>query len=436
MSEAMSEVQFKTLQQWLEWIESSHPVDKIELGLDRLRQVFIRMALDLSKSRIVTVGGTNGKGSTIAMLDQVLRDQGKTVGCFTSPHFIRYNERIKLAGFPVSDVLIIRAFEAIERVRGEVPLTYFEYNTLAALHVFATEQPDVMLLEVGLGGRLDAINIIDADISVVTTVSIDHIDWLGDDREQIGYEKAGIYRSNRPAVCGDPKPPERLIEYANEIDADLYLRGRDFNLFHHADDGSWAWQGKQSDNSLFEISALPELTLPQANAATVIEVLQLLEMMPGSKQLGVSLKSASLTGRMQTVTIKGTDYILDVAHNPEAAEYLAERLKSKSIAGRTLMVLGMLADKDIDEVLRYLSPVVDCWYLAGLDVPRGQSSMALREKLNQLGVNVTPQSAYDTVRVALEAVEADVKPDDRVIIAGSFFTVSAALTTLNMDDKE
>ena len=432
----MPEVQFNTLQQWLEWIESSHPVDKIELGLDRLRKVFNCLAMDLSQSRIVIVGGTNGKGSTIAMLDQVLRDQGKTVGCFTSPHFLRYNERIKLGGEPVSDALIIRAFEAIEQVRGDVPLTYFEYNTLAALHVFATEQPDVMLLEVGLGGRLDAINIVDADISVVTTVSVDHIDWLGDDRDKIGYEKAGIYRENCPAVCGDSNPPEQLVSYANEIGADLYLRGRDFDLVHHGDDASWTWKGEQTDGSWFDISNLPELTLPEANAATVIKVLQLLDMMPPSRQLGLSLKSASLTGRMQNVSINGTDYILDVAHNPEAAEYLAERLKSKTIEGRTFMVLGMLADKDIDEVLRYLSPVVDCWYLAGLDVPRGQSPMVLLDKLNHQGVNVTPESAYDTVRVALEAVEAEVKPDDRVIIAGSFFTVSEALTTLNMDDKE
>jgi dihydrofolate synthase/folylpolyglutamate synthase len=431
----MSEVHFNTLPQWLEWIESSHPVDKIELGLDRLRKVFTKMALDFSSSRIVIVGGTNGKGSTIAMLDQVLRDQGKSVGCFTSPHFLRYNERIKLAGKPVGDALIIRAFEAIEQCRDGVPLTYFEYNTLAALHVFATEQPNVMLLEVGLGGRLDAINIVDAEISVVTTVSVDHIDWLGDDRDKIGYEKAGIYRHNCPAVCGDLNPPQQLVSYANEIGAELYLRGRDFNLVHQGGEG-WTWQGEGVDGSLFEIANLPALTLPEANAATVIQVLQLLDMLPQPALLGRSLKSASLTGRMQTVLVSGIDYILDVAHNPEAAEYLAKQLRSKPVKGRTHMVLGMLADKDIDEVLRYLKGVVDNWYLAGLDVPRGQSAMALSEKLNQQGVKVTPQSAYDTVQVALKAVEADVKPGDRVIIAGSFFTVSAALTALNMDDKE
>ena len=430
----MSEVHFNTLPQWLEWIESSHPVDKIELGLDRVRTVFLRMGLDLSGSQKVIVGGTNGKGSTVAMLDQVLRDQGETVGCFTSPHFLRYNERIKLNGQPVSDELIIRAFMAIERARDQIPLTYFEYNTLAALHVFSLERPDVMLLEVGLGGRLDAINIVDADISVVTTVSVDHIDWLGDDREKIGYEKAGIYRPDRPAVCGDANPPQRLVAYANEIGAELYLRGQAFAVIQE-DESSWAWQSEQADGTLLVFSGLPELTLPKANAATVIQVLQLLDRLPQPAQLGGSLKSASLTGRMQGVTSNGVEYILDVAHNPEAAEYLSEQLRLKPVKGRTLMVLGMLADKDIDEVLNHLKPAVDCWYLAGLDVPRGQTAEALGKKLKQQGVAVTPESAYDTVRTALNTVKAEAKPDDRVVVAGSFFTVAEALTALNMDDK-
>ncbi len=430
----MSEVHFNTLPQWLEWIESSHPVDKIELGLDRVRTVFLRMGLDLSGSQKVIVGGTNGKGSTIAMLDQVLRDQGETVGCFTSPHFLRYNERIKLNGQPVSDELIIRAFMAVERARDQIPLTYFEYNTLAALHVFSLERPNVMLLEVGLGGRLDAINIVDADISVVTTVSVDHIDWLGDDREKIGYEKAGIYRQDRPAVCGDAKPPQQLVAYAKDIGAELYLRDQAFTVIQE-NQNSWTWQSKQADGTILAISGLPELTLPKANGATVIQVLQLLDRLPQPAQLGSSLKSASLTGRMQAVTSNGVDYILDVAHNPEAAEYLSEQLRLKPVKGRTLMVLGMLADKDIDEVLNHLTSVVDHWYLAGLNVPRGQTAEALGKKLKQQGVVVTPESAYDTVRIALNTVKAEAKPDDRVVVAGSFFTVAEALTTLNMDDK-
>ncbi|WP_428035111.1 bifunctional tetrahydrofolate synthase/dihydrofolate synthase [Amphritea sp.] len=430
----MPEAHFTTLQQWLEWIENNHPVDLIELGLDRLRIVYQRMSLDLSGSKTVIIGGTNGKGSTIAMLDQVLRDQGITVGCFTSPHFLRYNERIKLAGQPVSDALIVRAFEAIEQARGDVRLTYFEYNTLAALHVFSVQQPEVMLLEVGLGGRLDAINIIDADISVVTTVSVDHIDWLGDNREQIGYEKAGIYRAGRPAVCGDPNPPERLTGYADEIGARLYQRGRDFN-WQQVDDDNWLWQGEQAEGSLLTISGLPELTLPKANAATVIQVLSLLGMMPAPHQLKASLAKASLTGRMQQINVAGTDYILDVAHNPEAAEYLAGQLRDKPVAGRTLMVLGMLADKDIDQVLSLLHPVIDQWYLVSLKGARGQSAQVLAEKLTNLGVAVTLQTACDTVADALNMVKREVGRFDRVIIAGSFFTVSDALIALNMDGK-
>lgn len=438
----MSTTNFETLDQWLNWIESCHP-SEIEMGLERLRKVYLAMKLDFGSSRKLIVGGTNGKGSTIAMLDQVLRDQGKTVGCFTSPHFLRYNERIKLAGEPVSDALIIAAFKAIERVRGETRLTYFEYNTLAALHVFATQQPDVMLLEVGLGGRLDAINIIDADISVVTTVSVDHIDWLGDDREQIGFEKAGIYRAGKPAVCGDPVAPQKLIDYASEIGAQLYLRGRDFNLqqlnIKQPDRQSsaptgWVWQGEAPNGNIRTISGLPEINLPKANAATVIQVLQLLDMLPPPEQLRASLMRASLTGRMQKKQFDGVEYTLDVAHNPEAAQYLASRLEMSQVSGRTLMVLGMLADKDIDQVLAHLKPVVDGWFLASLAVPRGQSSDQLVEKLNGLGVAVDSQAAYGTVQEALAAVKTSLLPGDRVIVAGSFFTVSDALTALNMDN--
>lgn len=430
----MAEVQFETLSQWLEWIEHNHPVDLIELGLDRLREVYGRMALDLSGSRKVIVGGTNGKGSTIAMLDQVLRDQGKTVGCFTSPHFLRYNERIKLAGQPVGDELIVCAFEAIERARGDVRLTYFEYNTLAALHVFAAEQPDVMLLEVGLGGRLDAINIVDADISVVTTVSVDHIDWLGDDRNQIGYEKAGIYRQGRPAVCGDPCAPQKLIDHATAIGAQLFLRGRDFNLSTETN-GGWLWQGEQLNGAVLTCSGLPEIALPRANAATVLQVLSLLGCLPEPAVLRRSLLNARLTGRMQTVTVDQIDYTLDVAHNPEAAAYLAAQLAGQPVKGRTLMVLGMLADKDIDQVLACLQPVIDDWCLVTLDKPRGQKAQALADKLIQLGAADSCLSTYNNVAEALAWVACDANQDDRVIIAGSFFTVSDALVALNMEGK-
>jgi dihydrofolate synthase/folylpolyglutamate synthase len=430
----MSAAHFKTLPEWLEWIENSHPVDLIELGLDRLRIVYQRMDLDLSACLKIVVGGTNGKGSTIAMLDQVLRDQGKTVGCFTSPHFLRYNERIRLAGVPVSDALIMRAFEAIEQVRGDVRLTYFEYNTLAALHLFATEKPDVVLLEVGLGGRLDAINIVDADLSVVTTVSLDHIDWLGDDREQIGYEKAGIYRAGRPAVCGDPQSPQKLLNYADQIGAPLYCRGRDFN-WSQTDRDSWVWQGEEPGGNILTISGLPDMTLPKANAATVIQVLNILGLLPGAEQLKASLSRASLTGRMQQICVADTDYILDVAHNPEAAEYLAGQLRDKPVAGRTLMVLGMLADKDIDQVLALLCPVIDQWNLVSLKGARGQSAQVLSDKLTALGVAVTLQATYDTVADALEGVRGEVAAADRVVIAGSFLTVSDALVALNMDGK-
>lgn len=427
----MPAVDFDTLELWLDWIEGCHP-SEIELGLGRVRQVFEAMALDLSACRKVIVGGTNGKGSTVAMLDQVLRDQGYSVGCFTSPHFIRYNERVKLAGQPVADQLLIDAFRAIEAARGDISLTYFEYNTLAALHVFAQQKPDVALLEVGLGGRLDAVNIIDADLAIVTTVSIDHVDWLGDDREQIGYEKAGIYRSGRVAICGDSNPPRKLIDYATGIGASLYLRNRDFNLQFSSDD-RWNWQGVTAGGDAVEFAGLPDIHLPKANAATVLQALQLIGLDIVTDTLADSLARAALTGRMQTVEYKGFPYTLDVAHNPEAAEYLAARLQAYPVNGRTLILLGMLADKDIDQVLGYLSPAVDHWSLATLAVPRGQTSEQLQQKLVSQGVSVESAVAYGSVQEALDGLNGLLQDGDRVIIAGSFFTVAGALTAMNMD---
>lgn len=421
----------RTLAQWLSWIEQCHP-SEIELGLDRLSQVYANMALDLSGSRKIIIGGTNGKGSTVALLDQVLRDAGLSVGCFTSPHFLRYNERIKLAGQPIEDELLVQAFEAIDLARGEIRLTYFEYNTLAALYVFAHQCPDVLLLEVGLGGRLDAVNIIDADLAIVTTVAIDHIDWLGDDREQIGYEKAGIFRAGMPALCGDPEPPQKLINYADEIGAQLFCRGRDFDLTEF-ENGCWDWQGVTANGQIARRSELPDINLPKANAAVVLQVLQLLKLEVDDQLLAASLIAAGLTGRMQRIRHLNHDYILDVAHNPEAAGYLVKRLQQQPVSGRNILILGMLADKDIEQVITILAPVVDLWRLTTLNVPRGQSAEQLALLLKQQAIAVDSQTTCDTVQEALTGLQSQLQQDDRVIIAGSFFTVSDALTALDMD---
>ena len=421
----------KDLAQWLSWIEKSHP-SEIELGLERLNEVYQRLNLDLSASKVIIIGGTNGKGSTVAMLDQVLRDSGKTVGCFTSPHFLRYNERIKLNGRQAQDDVLVQAFERIYAACGDTSLTYFEYNALAALIVFADAKPDVMLLEVGLGGRLDAINIVDADISVVTTVAVDHIDWLGDDREKIGYEKAGIYRAQRPAVCGDPDAPKMLLDYAAEIDAQLCARGVDFELTEYPD-GQWDWQGKAVSGDVVSYAGLPDINLPKPNAAVVIQVLSLLGITPEKDALANSLAVASLTGRLQRIVRHGCQYTLDVAHNPQAAEYVVNRLNAEACAGKTWMVLGMLADKDISEVLGYLKDLADEWLLVTLDVPRGQTSAALADKLQQQGIASSRQTAYDTVAQALESLVPQLSAGDRVVIAGSFFTVSGALAALELE---
>lgn len=429
----MPESQDRTLQEWLSWIERCHP-SEIELGLERLTQVYQRLALDLSASRKVIIGGTNGKGSTVALLDQVLRDAGYSVGCFTSPHFLRYNERIKLAGQPVEDALLVEAFEAIDQARESTSLTYFEYNTLAALYIFSRQKPDVMLLEVGLGGRLDAVNIIDADLAIVTTVSVDHVDWLGDDREKIGYEKAGIYRAGKPALCGDPNPPKMLLDYAAELGADLYCRGETFEL-NHRDDGLWDWRGRSVVGTELQLNNLPDINLPKANAATVLQALQILQIEIDHQALCTSLKRAGLTGRMQKIEYKGYTYLLDVAHNPEASAYLTQRLQQRPVQGRNILILGMLADKDIDQVISSFKSIVDQWLLVTLDVPRGQSAAQLAEKSQQQNIPVDSQTTYDTVQEAISDLQTQLQPDDRVIIAGSFFTVSDALIALNMDGR-
>lgn len=428
----MTESEKRTLAQWLSWIEQCHP-NEIELGLDRLSRVYANMALDLSGSRKIIIGGTNGKGSTVALLDQVLRDAGLSVGCFTSPHFLRYNERIKLAGQPVQDELLVQAFEAIDLARGDIRLTYFEYNTLAAFYIFAQQRPDVLLLEVGLGGRLDAVNIIDADLAIVTTVAIDHIDWLGDDREQIGYEKAGIFRAGMPALCGDPEPPQKLLDYADEIGTQLYCRGRDFDLTEF-ENGSWSWQGVTGTGQPITHAELPDINLPKANAAVVLQVLQLLKLELAAQPLAASLVAAGLTGRMQRIRHLSHDYVLDVAHNPEAAGYLVKRLQQQPVSGRNILILGMLADKDIEQVVSMLAPVVDLWRLVTLDVPRGQSAEQLALLLKQQAIAVDSQTTCDTVQAALNGLQSQLQPDDRVVIAGSFFTVSDALTALDMAD--
>ncbi|GAA0785710.1 bifunctional tetrahydrofolate synthase/dihydrofolate synthase [Marinobacterium sediminicola] len=418
----MSETYPVTLDGWLSHIEACHP-SEIELGLARLSNVASRLPIDLSNTTRIVVGGTNGKGSTLAMLNAILLQQGLSTGMYTSPHFLHYNERIAINGEPVSDAVLCEVFASIEKARGDTPLTYFEYGTLAALLVFSQQQVDVALLEVGLGGRLDAVNIVDADIAVVTTVALDHTDWLGPDRESIGFEKAGIFRSAKPALCGDPEAPERLIEHAKAIGATLCRNGIDYHYQQQGD--GWCWDGVSADGDACHFEQLPVPMLPLANAALVLQILQFLPVSISEVSIREGLAHASLTGRMQHTCIGELPVILDVAHNPEAAAYLADRLCQTSNEPVHL-VFGMLADKDIPAVIDVLKPAVDQWYPVSLAVPRGTDSGVLVAALSEAGVSADTVHPGANVKTVVEALQQDM-PEGRVVIAGSFFTVTEAL---------
>lgn len=407
-----------TLEQWLAQIEAGHPAE-IELGLDRVAEVATRMQIDLSPAKVITVAGTNGKGSTTAMLDSILRAGGYRTGVYTSPHFLRYNERIQLDGVAVSDQLICDAFSYIEQVRKEISLTYFEFGTLAALKVFADAKLDFVILEVGLGGRLDAVNIIDADLAILTSVALDHTDWLGDTLDQIGYEKAGIFRADRPALCGLTTPPESVIDHAAQIGAQLLRRGVDFDLEHQ--DNLWSWHGLNGAGEAVSYQDLPRPDLPLLNAPAVLQAVTLLAPNVELNEIKSGLKNARMMGRMQRSHLAETPMILDVAHNEEAARYLALRLQDSQIAGKMHLILGMLKDKDRAAVVLELAALKPIWHLVSLTGPRASTANELREFVKE------EATGYDSVKEALEQIQAQLTPEDLVVVCGSFLTVTEAL---------
>lgn len=420
----------RSLPDWLDHQQRVHP-RAIELGLDRVREVWRRLGAPAPAPIVVTVGGTNGKGSTVAFLEAMLGESGKRVGAYTSPHLLRYNERVRVAGVDASDAALIDAFERIEAARladpvAPVALTYFEYGTLAALWIFAHERLDVALLEVGLGGRLDAVNLVDADVAIVTTVDLDHQDWLGNDRDAIGREKAGIFRVGRPAIVGESDPPSALLEYATRLGADLRRAGRDYVFDDAAPD--WHWRADATELVL----PRPLLAAPcqTGNAAAAIAALHALrdrlDWNPAAIAQGV--RTAKLGARLQRFA-GAPELVVDVAHNPQAARMLAAWLRSEPSSGRTIAVFGALGDKDIDGIVHALAPCIDAWYLAGLerDSPRGLSAQALRERI---GARIAPEaiaSVGEDITQALALAFAQAMPGDRVVAFGSFMVAAPAL---------
>lgn len=418
----------RTLQQWLSYLEQLHP-SEIELGLARIQTVAERMDVQRPASKVITVTGTNGKGSTCAFVAQLLMQQQLQVGVYSSPHFLHYNERIQINGEAVSDALICAAFVAVEQARQDISLTYFEFGTLAALWIFTQAKLDAVVLEVGLGGRLDAVNIIEPDIAVVTSIAVDHTDWLGDTRETVAFEKAGIFRAGKPAVCGDLLPPASLLEQAKNLGAPLVLRGRDFDLAvaQHA----WHWRGINAKHEPIELQSIPLLDLPIENAALALQVYALLDMPWQPERIIESLQSTKLTGRLQVIKLpyknQQRTLILDVAHNPHAAEYLARWLENRAITGQRYAVFGALADKDVQGVITAITKQVADWAIAPLPSPRSYQTADLEQIF---ATNHAYARSYESIVCALEAQLNKASEADEIVVFGSFFTVTQALEFL------
>jgi dihydrofolate synthase/folylpolyglutamate synthase len=418
-------VRFARLEQWLEWQQAAHP-RVIDLGLERVARVLARTGWRGFRQPVITIGGTNGKGSCVALVDSMLRAAGYRVGTFTSPHLVDYRERIRIDGEWISEASLVAAFERIADARGEDSLTFFEFNTLAALLVLETAAPDAVVLEVGLGGRLDAVNVVDADVAVIVSVGLDHMEYLGPDVESIGREKAGIFRAGRPAICGMCVPPCSVTAAARALGSALSVRGREFDGIEHAD-GRWDYRDAQGVLQELPPPAL-EGVAQVGNAATALAALRgLSERLPLSLEaIERGLAQVRLPGRFQRVpAANGFEWVFDVAHNPDAAAVLAANLARHRVPGRTLAVCGMLSDKDVPAVLAALQGSVDLWFAATTDGPRGLSDKDLADHAARVGTLMVPGG---TVPDAMQAVARMAQPGDRVVVFGSFHTVGPALS--------
>ncbi|MFS2224750.1 bifunctional tetrahydrofolate synthase/dihydrofolate synthase [Pantoea sp. B65] len=404
---------------WLYYLEHLH-AQAIELGLDRIQRVAKQLDLLKPAPMVFTVAGTNGKGTTCRTLETLLMAAGYRVGVYSSPHLLRYTERVRIQGDELAESAHTASFAAIEAGRGATSLTYFEYGTLSALMLFKQAALDVVILEVGLGGRLDATNIVDADVAVITSIALDHTDWLGPDRESIGREKAGVFRTAKPAVVGEPDMPQSIATVAADLGAILLQRDRDWHYTQQGD--SWTFSDRQG--SLAQLP-LPQVPLP--NAATALAALRASSLPVDETLIRNWLDKAMLPGRFQTVATEPR-VILDVAHNPHAAGYLAGRLAELPRQGKVHAVVGMLHDKDIAGTLACLMPQVDNWYCAPLDGPRGASA-------EQLMVHLPPEAqGFASVADAWRAALQQAQKQDIVLVCGSFHTVAQVMETMETEN--
>ena len=419
----------KTLPEWLQYLETLHR-QPIELGLERIRAVAHRLGLERLPGVVITVAGTNGKGSTCAMLESILLAGGYRVALYTSPHLVHFNERARVNGQIATDADLLPHFEAVEQARAGVSLTYFEFSTLAIVRWFASQPLDVIILEVGLGGRLDAVNLFDSDCAVVTSVDLDHTEWLGNTREAIGFEKAHVYRPGKPAICADPAPPDSLVAHAQAIGADLWRFGHDFN--YAGDRQQWSYGGRARRRNALAYPALrgANQLLNASGALAALEALE--DRLPVPQQaVRQGLLQAVLPGRFQIVPGQPT-LILDVAHNPHAAAVLAQNLDNMGFFPYTYAVFGMLADKDIEAVLERMKGRIDHWVCAGLPGARGLSGQALADRLQAAGIaNQPPETSITACANPVEAlayVRERATESDRIVVFGSFLTVAEVLS--------
>jgi dihydrofolate synthase/folylpolyglutamate synthase len=421
---------FETLDEWLEWQQRVHPT-AIDLGVQRIGRVLDRTGWRRPPVPVITVGGTNGKGSCVALLDAMLRAAGHRVATFTSPHLVDYRERIRVNGERVAAASLIAAFERTADALGDDSLTYFEFNTAAALLTFETACPDVIVLEVGLGGRLDSVNVVDADVAVVVSIGLDHMEWLGPDEESIGREKAGIFRGGRPAVFGSPQPPQSIREHARAVGASLVVRGEDFDGVARSGD---TWDLVVAGQ--VEQAALPWPALPGpiqiANAATALRALGFIAgRVPLTHDaIARGLRAATLPGRFQRIPdARGFEWVFDVAHNPAAAATLAANLRALPVPGRTLALCGMLGDKDVPGVVSELRGAIDHWLAAASEGPRAIDDLELQRRAAGAGVTM---EAAGAITAALQRAGSLARPGDRVVVFGSFHTVGPALAGLGV----
>ncbi len=418
-----------SLSDWLALLESRHAEVHIDMGLDRVRAVKERMGLQFA-CPVIMVAGTNGKGSTCSMLESVLGRAGYKVGLYIKPHFLDFNERARVNGELASSESLVASFNAVEQQRGDTDLTYFEFTTLAIMHLLAGAGMDVVILEVGLGGRLDAVNVIDADVAIVTSIDIDHTDYLGDTRDQIGFEKAGIFRAGKAAICSDPVPPQTLIDHAEAIGADLWLLGRDFN--YSGDKQQWNYGGRnQRRNALAYPSLRGANQLLNASAAlAALEVLKM-ELPVGAQEVRTGLVTVELPGRFQVLPGRPTT-VLDVAHNPHAAAALAQNLGNMGFHRFTYAVFGIMQDKDIDAVIAPMAGVIDHWCLAPLPSPRSATAEDLAARIAKLPLGDAKPDERSTIcfpdpAAAFANAMSRAGENDRIVVFGSFLTVGAVM---------